>query len=126
MRLPIRIYLLAFAVDVRPDRERVSLHLRRSIEGALGRIEHQKAAIGSGLEVVPRNRNMALVESENAASRDHEIGDLSGLGTQHEIVDAAEREITRATNLCAKQLIGTEGYAGGARMLAAWTRTRTS
>jgi hypothetical protein len=72
MRLPVGIHLLTLLIKVAGGGELVFAHLRGSVHGALGGVEHEQVPGRGDLEVLPGDRDVFFIEPENPAT---------GLGT---------------------------------------------
>ena len=82
--------------------------LRGGVQDALSGVKHEQLHVRGYLEVLPGNRDVFFINPENPSSGDHHIGDLAGLRTHHEVIDAAESLVLRAAHLGADQFVGPE------------------
>jgi hypothetical protein len=108
VRLPVGIHLLALLIEVPGGREFAFAHLRGSVHGGLGGVEHEQVPGRGDLEVPPGDRNLIFIESENPAPGDHQIGDLACPRTHHNVLDAAESLVLRSAHADVEQLVGPE------------------
>ena len=108
MRLPVGIDLLTLLLKVSVGREFIMADLWSCIHGILGSVEHEQIRVRARLEVFPGNRDIFFTDPEDATTGDHQLGNLAGLRTHHDVIDTAESLIVWSTHVSTEQLIRSE------------------